>query len=99
MKLSVDSLRKCDGFDVFWQAFSTYVRRGASFSRRLDSQAFCGGTGTWQKAAPLERGLNDGLHPPLGSRLEMPPEFQQAQFPFVLHPQRRPHLRAERIIE
>jgi hypothetical protein len=99
MKLSIDSLRTCDSFNLFLQDFSKYLRGGASFARRLDSQAFWGGAGPLQKAAQLERGLQDGLHPPLGEGLAMPHEFQQAQFPFCLQPPRCPHLRAACIIE
>jgi hypothetical protein len=99
MKLSIDSLRQCAGFDVLWHAFSTYVRRGPSCSQRRDSQACCGRTGPWHKATPLERGLNDGLPPPLGERVERSHACQQAQVSLVLHPPRRPHLRAERLMD
>ena len=99
MKLSVDSLRNCDGVDWCLPAFSTYVRRGASLSRRLDSQACCGGPGTWPQAAPRERGRQDGRPPPLGSRVDMPHEVQPAPCPWCLHPPRRPQLRAERLME
>jgi hypothetical protein len=52
-----------------------------------------------EKAAQLDLRRQEGLHPLLGSRLEMPPEFQEAQLTPSLHPSRRTELRTEGIIE
>ena len=52
-----------------------------------------------QKAAQLEFGLKDSLHPPRSQRLEMPHEFQQTQCPCVLQPQRRPSLWTQRLMQ
>jgi hypothetical protein len=37
-----------------------------------------------EQAAQDELGLKDGLHPRLSSGLEMPDEFEHAQFPLFL---------------
>ena len=70
-----------------------------SFARRLCRQTCCGGTGPLEKSAQGELGLNECRQPPISQGLEMPDEFEHAQFPRVLHLHGRPHLRAERIIE
>ena len=77
----------------------TYLCGGASFSRRLGRQTFCGGTGTGEKAAECQLGLKNPLHPPIGQRLEMSDELEQTQCTFFLQPQGMPHLWVQRIIE
>jgi hypothetical protein len=52
-----------------------------------------------EKAAQDKLGLKDGVHPPISQGLEMPDEFEHAQFPVVLRPQCRPPLWTKRIIE
>ena len=99
IKLSVDRPHEVDGFALVSQTLPQYLRCGTSFTRRLDDQTFGGGTDRLEKAAQLELGLKNGLHPPLGERLEMPYEFQHAQLAWFLLPERRPYLRAEHIIE
>ena len=99
IKLSVNNLCKFDEFGVFAQTLSQYLCRRSSSSHRLGSQTFRSGTGPCEKAAECELGLKDRLHPPIGQGLAMPHEFQHAQFPFFLYPQRRTHVRAEGVIE
>jgi hypothetical protein len=89
MKLSVDSVHTCDSFVWFGQTLAQALCRGASFSRSLDHQPFCRGTGTLEKAAQVDLRRKEGLHPWLGERLEMPYAFQEAELTPSLHPERR----------
>ena len=98
IKLSVDSLRKYCGFVVVCQTVAQDWRGGASFSRRLDSQTYGGGTGTGEQTAPGELGLKHALHPPRSQRLARPPALQHTPLSGLLHPQCRPHRWTERII-
>ena len=99
MKLSIHSHCQGDGFVVLAQALTQYVCGGWSCARRLRRHTFCGGTGPLAKSAQGKLGLKEGLHPPISPGLEMPDELEHAQFPLVLQPHGRPHLRAARIIE
>ena len=98
IKLSVDSLRKYCGFVVVCQTVAQDWRGGASFSRRLDSQTYGGGTGTGEQTAPGELGLQHALHPPRSQRLARPPALQHTPLSGLLHPPCRPHRWTERRI-
>jgi hypothetical protein len=52
-----------------------------------------------EKAAQDKLGLKDSVQPPISQGLEMPDEFEHAQFPLFLRPQCRPQLGIKRIIE
>ena len=52
-----------------------------------------------EKAAQDKLGLKDGVHPPISQSLEMPDEFEHAQFPLFLCPQGGTQLGTKRIIE
>ena len=65
----------------------------------MESEMFCGGTGTGEKAAECQLGLKNRLHPPIGQRLEMSDEFDKTQLTFFLQPQGMTHLWAQRIIK
>src|SRR5713101_6663240 len=51
IKLSIDSLRKHDGFVVLTYTLLQHLRGGPSFSRGLGRQTFGGGTDVCEKAA------------------------------------------------
>jgi hypothetical protein len=70
-----------------------------AFAVRLALALFRGGTGPVKKVAEFECGLKDRLHPPLSQGLEIPHEFEHAEFPFFLPPEGRPKRGAECIIE
>ena len=84
MKLSINSRRKCNGFVLLAQALPQYLCCGLSFACCLDHQPVCGSTGPLEKAAQDELGLKDGVPPPISQGLEMPDEFEHAQFPLFL---------------
>jgi hypothetical protein len=86
MKLSVDRFHEDAGAAWILQALAPALRCGMSFSRRLEDQPFGGITGLLEKAVQRTLGLQDGLHPSLGSCLEMPHEFQHAQLARFLLP-------------
>jgi hypothetical protein len=52
-----------------------------------------------ETAAQDKLGLKDSVHPPIRQGLEMPDEFEPAQFPLLLRPPWRPPLWTKRIIE
>jgi hypothetical protein len=62
-----------------------YLRSCSSSSRRLDHQPFGGGTGVGEKVVQFDLRPKDGLHPPVGEGLEMPDEFQHAEFTSFPH--------------
>ena len=99
MKLSIDSLRKRDGFVLLTQTFLQDLRCCPSVSRRLDDQPFGGGTDTYEHTMPDELGLEDGLHPTGCKGLEMVHEFEQTQLTLFLHPELRTYLGTEGIRE
>src|SRR5215475_5646509 len=98
MKLSVYSFREYGGFVVVVSTLTPYVCCGASFAQRLDDHTCGGGSALVKQATPLGRGLKQGLHPPLGERLERPHELQPAHLAWCLLPKRRLSLWTERII-
>src|SRR2546426_11123297 len=79
--------------------FRSYLRRCSSFSRRLDHQPFGGGTGVGAKVVQFDLRPKDGLHPPVGEGLEMPDEFQHAEFTSFPHPESRTQLRTKGIMQ
>ena len=99
MKLSINSRHKFNGFVLLAQTLSQYLYCSLSFSYRLGHQTFCGGTGPLEKAAQDKLGLKDGVHPPISHSLEMPDEFEHAQFPLFLAPELMTYVRAQGIIE
>ena len=99
MKLSIDNCCKFNGCMLLSQTRAEYLCCCASFSRRLGRQTFCGGTGTGEKAAECQLGLQDHLHPPIGQRLEMSDELEQTQCTFLLQPQGMTPRWTQRIIE
>ena len=86
MKLSIDRLRKRDGFMLLTPTFLQQLRWSASSSRRLAYQPCGGGTDTYEKAMQDERGREDGLHPTGGNGLEMTHAFEPAPRTLLLHP-------------
>ena len=95
MKLSIDSLRKRDGFVLWTPTFLQDWRCGPSFSRRLDDQPFGGGTDTYENTRQDELGLDDGLHPTGCKGVEMAHEFEQTQRTRFLQPELSTHLWTE----
>ena len=99
MKLSIDRLRKPDGFVLLTQAVLQDVRCCPSLSRRLDDQSFGGGTDTDAHTRQDKRGLEEGRQPTGGKGLEMTHEFEQTQLTLFLHPELSTHLWTEGIGE
>ena len=99
MKLSIDSLRKRDGFVLLVQALTQYLCCGWPFARRFGCQPFGGGTDTCEHTTQDELGLEDGLHPTGGKGLEMAHEFEETQLTLFLHPELSTQLWTEGIRE
>lgn len=99
MKLSINSRCQFDGFVVLAQALTQYLRGRSSFSRRLAHEPFSGGTGMCEKVVQFDLGPKYSLHPTVGEGVEMPDEFQHAEFTSFPPPQSRTQLWTKRIIQ
>ena len=53
----------------------------------------------FEKVVQFDLRPKDGLHPPVGEGLEMPDEFQHAEFTSFPHPESRTQLRTKGIIQ